>query len=87
MITYCDQSFHSPWHCLSAAPSLSGAALLSILEGVSLSATWVVVVVPQPSANLSYHQFSPALTFSYIIYNFADSILAVLVWYAKICVG
>jgi len=27
-------------HCLSAAPSLSGATLLSILEGVPLSATW-----------------------------------------------
>jgi len=24
VITYCDQSFPSPWHCLSAAPSLSG---------------------------------------------------------------
>jgi len=23
VITYCDQSFPSPWHCLSAAPSLS----------------------------------------------------------------
>ena len=27
-------------HCLSAASSLSGATLLSILEGVPLSATW-----------------------------------------------
>ena len=27
-------------HCLSAAPSLSGATLLYILEGVPLSATW-----------------------------------------------
>ena len=34
VITYCDQSFPSPWHCLSAAPSLSGATLLSTLEGV-----------------------------------------------------
>jgi len=40
MITYCDQSFPSPWHCLSAAPSLSGATLLSTLEGIPLSATW-----------------------------------------------
>jgi len=40
VITYCDQSFPSPWHCLSAAPSLSGATLLSTLEGVPLSATW-----------------------------------------------
>jgi len=40
VITYCDQSFPSRWHCLSAAPSLSGATLLSILEGVPLSATW-----------------------------------------------
>ena len=39
VITYCDQSFPSPWHCLSAAPSLSGATLLSTLEGVPLSAT------------------------------------------------
>ena len=36
---YCDQSFPSPWHCLSAAPCLSGATLLSTLEGVPLSAT------------------------------------------------
>jgi len=34
VITYCDQSFPSLWHCLSAAPSLSGATLLSTLEGV-----------------------------------------------------
>jgi len=38
-------------HCLSAAPSLSGATLLSIHEGVPLSATWgpgcMVAVVPQ----------------------------------------
>jgi len=40
VITYCDQSFPSPWQCLSAAPSLSGATLLSTLEGVPLSATW-----------------------------------------------
>jgi len=40
VITYCDQSFPSPWHCLSAAPSLSGGTLLSTLEGVPLSATW-----------------------------------------------
>jgi len=40
MITYCDQSFPSLWHCLCAAPSLSGANLLSNLEGVPLSATW-----------------------------------------------
>ena len=32
VITYCDhQSFPSPWHCLSAAPSLSGATLLSTM--------------------------------------------------------
>ena len=36
VITYCDQSFPSPWHCLSAAPSLSGATLLSTLQGVQL---------------------------------------------------
>jgi len=40
VITYCDQSFPSPWHCLSAAPSLSGAIFLSTLEGVPLSAAW-----------------------------------------------
>jgi len=40
VITYCDQSFPSPWHCLSAAPSVSGATLLSTLEDVPLSATW-----------------------------------------------
>ena len=40
VITYCDESFPSPWHCLSAALSLSGATLLSTLEGVPLSATW-----------------------------------------------
>jgi len=28
-------SFPSPWHCLSAAPSLSGATLLSTLEGMA----------------------------------------------------
>jgi len=39
VITYCDKSFPSPWHCLSAAPSLSGATLLSTFEGVPLSAT------------------------------------------------
>ena len=37
VITYCDQSFPSPWHCLSAAPSLSGATLLDSHEGVPLS--------------------------------------------------
>jgi len=40
VITYCGQSFPSPWHCLSTAPSLSGATLLSTVEGVPLSATW-----------------------------------------------
>jgi len=34
VIRDCDQSFPSPWHCLSTAPSLSGATLLSILEGI-----------------------------------------------------
>jgi len=38
VMTYCDQSFPSSWHCLSMAPS--GATLLSTLEGVPLSATW-----------------------------------------------
>jgi len=38
VIKYCDQSFPSPWHCLYAAPSLSGATPLSILKGVPLSA-------------------------------------------------
>jgi len=46
VITYCDQSFPSPLHCLSAAPSLSGATLLSILEGIPLSATWGCVWSP-----------------------------------------
>ena len=40
VITYCDQSFPSPWHCLSTALSLSGATLLSTLKGVPLSTTW-----------------------------------------------
>jgi len=35
-----NQSFPSRRHCLSAAPSLSSRTLLSILEGVPLSATW-----------------------------------------------
>jgi len=35
-----NRSFPSPKHCLSAAPSFSDATLLSILEGVPLSATW-----------------------------------------------
>ena len=35
VITYCDQSFPSPWYCLSAAPSLSSATLSSTLEGVT----------------------------------------------------
>jgi len=39
VITYCDQSFPSPWHWLSAAPLLSGATLLSTLEGIPLSIT------------------------------------------------
>jgi len=39
VITHCDQSFPSPWHCLSAAPSLSDATLLSTLEGIPLSTT------------------------------------------------
>ena len=34
-----NQSFPSPRHCLSAAPSLSDATLLTIREGVLLSAT------------------------------------------------
>jgi len=63
VITYCDQSFPSPWHCLSAAPSLSGATLLSTLEGVPLFATrgrrWSRSA--QPSANLS-HQQTPKST-------------------------
>ena len=40
VITYCDQSFPSPWHCLSMAHSLSGATLFCTLEGIPLSATW-----------------------------------------------
>ena len=40
VITYCDQSFPFPWHCLSAAHSLSGATLSSTLKGIPLSATW-----------------------------------------------
>ena len=39
VIRDCDQSFPSPRHCLSTAPSLSGATLLSIPEGVPLPAT------------------------------------------------
>jgi len=34
VIAYCDQSFPSPCYCLSAAPSLSSATLLSTLEGI-----------------------------------------------------
>jgi len=63
-ITYCDQSFPFPWHCLSAAPSLSGATLLSTQEGVPLSTTWgrgCSPVGPQPSANLSHQQTPPVL--------------------------
>jgi len=40
VIRDCDRSYPSHRHCLSTAPTLSSATLLSILEGVPLSATW-----------------------------------------------
>ena len=59
VITCCDQSFPSPWHCLSVAPSLSGATLLSTLQGIPLSATWGHGWSPQcpsrlPISHISY---------------------------------
>jgi len=62
VITYCDQSFPSPWHCLSVAPSLSCPGPLSRVfhcpqpgDAGGRHST----IVPQPSANLSHQQTLP----------------------------
>jgi len=59
-ITYCDQSFPSPWHCLSVAPSWCYPLVHSRgLSSVCNLGTRVVAVVPQPPANLSHQQTPP----------------------------
>jgi len=57
MIIYCDQSFPSPWHCLSAAPSWCYPLVYSLgCSPIRNLRTQVVAVVAHPSASLSHQQ-------------------------------
>jgi len=60
VIAYCDQSFPSPRHCLSAAPSRCYPLVHSRGHSpIHNLGTRMVAVVPQPSANLSHQQTPP----------------------------
>jgi len=60
MIRDCDQSFPSPWQCLSTAPSRCYPLVHSRGRSpIRNMGTRMVAVVPQPSANLSHQQTPP----------------------------
>jgi len=85
---YCDQSFPSPWHCLSAAGTLPiwcyplvHSRGHSPIRNLGMR---VVAVVPQPSANLSHQQTHPIVTYDLLTVRKLSYISATL---QCICVG